>query len=153
MKKRNLMKEFKYITDKKERRDEIKALLRRHEENIIRRDMINFHELGDEDRDIGGMDYSSVRVQSSNKSDISDQIIRREKELEALEYEIQLVGMLIRSIRGKKKERDLIVVNEYLIEGKNINTVMDKVYLYDKGHFSKVINSIIDKMIKVLILD
>ena len=151
MKKRNLMKEFKYITDKKERRDEIKALLRRHEENIIRRDMIKFHELGDEDRDIGGMDYSSIRVQSSNKSDISDQVIRRERELEALEYEIQLVEMLIRSVRGKKKDRDLIIVHEYLIGCKSINLVADKIFVYDTSYFGKLVNNIVDKMVEVLI--
>lgn len=153
MKKRNFMREFRKITDPKERRNEIKALFRRHEENIIRRDMIKFHQIGDEDRDIGGMDYSAIRVQSSNSSDISDQIIRREEELKNLEYEIELVNRLMSCIRGRQKERDLIIVQEYLIECKLQAVVMDKLFLYNKQSFSDIVNRIVDKMVKVLLMD
>ena len=153
MKKRNFMKEFRKITDPKERRNEIKALFRRHEENIIRRDMIKFHQLGDEDRDIGGMNYSAIRVQSSNSSDISDQVIRREEELKNLEYEIELVNRLMSCIRGRQKERDLIIVQEYLIECKLQAVVMDKLFLYNKQSFSDIVNRIVDKMVKVLLMD
>ena len=152
-KRRNFMREFRKITDPKERRNEIKALFRRHEENIIRRDMIKFHQMGDEDRDIGGMDYSAVRVQSSNSSDISDQVIRREEELKNLEYEIELVERLKSTIRGKKKERDTIIVEEFLIQCKYQRVVMDKVFIYDAPNFTRTVNSIVDKMIRVLIMD
>lgn len=152
-KRRNFMREFRKITDPKERRNEIKALFRRHEENIIRRDMIKFHQMGDEDRDIGGMDYSAIRVQSSNMSDISDQIIRREEELKNLEYEIELVNRLMSCIRGRQKERDLIIVQEYLIECKLQAVVMDKLFLYNKQSFSDIVNRIVDKMVKVLLMD
>ena len=147
------MREFRKITDPKERRNEIKALFRRHEENIIRRDMIKFHQMGDEDRDIGGMDYSAIRVQSSNKGDISDQVIRREEELKNLEYEIQLVNMLKSCIRGKQKERDEIIVNDFLIECKSHKVVMDKVYLYNSESFFQIVNRIVDRMIKMLLMD
>ena len=151
MKKRDFVREFQYITDNKERRTELKDLFRRHEENVNRRNMIKYHILGDEDTDIGGVDYSAVRTQTSNISDLSSQIIRREQELINLEYEIGLVEMLLASIRGKKKERDLIIVTEYLIQEKPRDLVMNKVYVYDDSYFRRIVNQIIDKMIKILV--
>lgn len=149
---KNIMQEFRYnITEKQDRRDEIKALLRRHEENVTRLKMIELHELGDEDRDIGGMDYSAVRTQNSNMSDLSDMIIRREKELEGLRYEIDLVNMLLGSIRGQKKERDLKIITQFYIQGMKKEKVMDNIYQYNPRYFNELCNKIIDKMIKLLV--
>lgn len=150
MKKRNIMKELREIKDKKDKRDLIKELLRRHEDNVNRKKMIEYHNFSDEETLIGGVDYSAVKVQTSGISDLSNIPIQRENELEALNYEIGLVERLVDSIRGRKKDRNRIIINHFYIQGRKKESVMDEVFMYDPSYFNKICNGIIDDMLKTL---
>ena len=68
----------------------VEGLLRNYKKNKSRIKILELGLVTDDDYTLEGIDYSKDKVQTSNKSDLSDAVARREKELEKLKYEVDL---------------------------------------------------------------
>lgn len=108
----------------------VEALLRNYKRNKSR---IRILELNLEDEDetlIGSIDYSKDNVQTSNKRDLSDVMVAREKELKRLKRDVATTEALIDSMNSRKDNQYRKVVELYYIEGHIAQDVMSEVSVY-----------------------
>ena len=68
----------------------IENLFRNYKKNKSRIKILRLGYITDDDFTISGVDYSKDKIQTSNMSDLSDTVIKREKELEKLIYEVNV---------------------------------------------------------------
>ena len=81
----------------------IEGLLRNYKKNKSRIKVLELGLVTDDDFTLSAIDYSKDKIQTSNKSDISDAIVKREKELDKLKYEVSLTDALLESLNNKDR--------------------------------------------------
>ena len=81
----------------------IEGLLRNYKKNKSRIKILELGLVTDDDYTLGAIDYSKDKIQTSNKSDLSDAVVKREKELEKLKYEVKLTDALLESLNNKDR--------------------------------------------------
>ena len=81
----------------------------------------------DDDFTISGVDYSKDKIQTSNMSDLSDTVIKREKELEKLIYEVSITEALLESLNTK----DRYIIEAFYIENIRMNKIAVKLNYYE----------------------
>lgn len=90
----------------------IENLFRNYKKNIARLRILELNDIDDSDNELGGVDYSSVRVQSSNIASLDNIIIAREREYKQLQKDISTTKILLESLT----ERDYKLIHGYYIE-------------------------------------
>ena len=125
---------YKYIED----------LLRNYKKNKSRIKVLELGLITDDDFTVGATDYSKDKIQVSNMSDLSDIIIRREKELDQLKYEVNLTEILLESLNN----RDRYIVEAFYIERIRVNKIAVKLNYYEDksvwNNKNRIINSLMD---------
>ena len=81
----------------------------------------------DDDFTISGVDYSKDKIQTSNMSDLSDTVIKREKELEKFIYEVSVTEALLESLNTK----DRYIIEAFYIENIRMNKIAVKLNYYE----------------------
>lgn len=122
----------------------IENLLRNYKKNKSRIKVLELGLITNEDYTIGAIDYSKDKIQTSSKSDLSDMVIKREKELEKLRYEANLTEILLESLNA----RDRYIVEAFYIEKIRVNKIAVKLnYFEDKSVWNnknRIINSLME---------
>ena len=122
----------------------IENLLRNYKKNKSRIKILELGLVTDDDYTIGAIDYSKDKIQTSNKSDLSDLVIRREKELEKLKKEVDLAEILLESLNN----RDRYIVEAFYIENMRINKIAVKLNYYENksvwNNKDRIINSLME---------
>jgi DNA-directed RNA polymerase specialized sigma subunit len=95
----------------------IEALFYNYKKNKARLQILELGLISDEDFILGSIDYSKDKIQTSNLSNLDNQIIAREKEMERLKKDIKLTEILLNSLN----ERDKLVISKFYIE--NISNI------------------------------
>ena len=125
---------YKYIED----------LLRNYKKNKSRIKVLELGLITDDDFTIGATDYSKDKIQVSSMSDLSDIVIRREKELEQLKYEVNLTEILLESLNA----RDRYIVEAFYIENIRMNKIALKLNYYETKTIwinkDRIINSLVN---------
>ena len=127
----------------------VEALLRNYKRNKSR---IRILELNLEDEDeafIGAIDYSKDDVQTSNKRDLSDVVVAREKELKKLRKDVATTEALIDSLNSRKDSQYKKVVELYYIEGNIAEDVMVEVGVY-KWRFYELCKKVLGSLAELL---
>lgn len=122
----------------------IENLLKNYKKNKSRIKILELGLVTDDDFTIGAIDYSKDKIQSSNKSDLSDAIVKRERELEKLRYEVNVTDALLESLNN----RDKYIVEAYYIENIRMNKIAVKLNYYETksvwSNKDRIINSLVD---------
>ena len=122
----------------------IENLLRNYKKNKSRIKILELGIVTDDDFTISAIDYSKEKIQTSNSNDLSDLIIRREKELDKLNYEVSLTDALLESLNTK----DRYIVEAFYIENIRMNKIALKLNYYETKTIwinkDRIINSLID---------
>ena len=122
----------------------IEDLLRNYKKNKSRIKVLELGLITDDDFTVGATDYSKDKLQTSSKSDLSDIVIRREKELEQLKYEVNLTEILLESLNA----RDRYIVEAFYIERIRVNKIAVKLNYYEDksvwNNKNRIINSLMD---------
>lgn len=122
----------------------VEGLLRNYKKNKSRIKILELGLVTDDDYTLEGIDYSKDKVQTSNKSDLSDAVARREKELEKLKYEVDLTEALLESLNNK----DRYIIEAFYIENIRINKIAVKLNYYENksvwNNKNRIINSLIE---------
>ena len=122
----------------------IENLLRNYKKNKSRIKILELGIVTDDDFTISAIDYSKEKIQTSNQSDLSDLIIKREKELDKLKYEVSLTDALLESLNTKDK----YIVEAFYIENIRMNKIALKLNYYETKTIwinkDRIINSLID---------
>lgn len=122
----------------------VEGLLRNYKKNKSRIKILELGLVTDDDYTLEGIDYSKDKVQTSNKSDLSDVVARREKELEKLKYEVDLTEALLESLNNK----DRYIIEAFYIENIRINKIAVKLNYYENksvwNNKNRIINSLIE---------
>ena len=105
----------------------IENLFRNYKKNKSRIKILNLGMVTDDDFTISGVDYSKDKIQTSNMSDLSDTVIKREKELEKLIYEVSVTEALLESLNTK----DRYIIEAFYIENIRINKIAVKLNYYE----------------------
>ena len=105
----------------------IENLFRNYKKNKSRIKILNLGMVTDDDFTISGVDYSKDKIQTSNMSDISDTVIKREKELEKLIYEVSVTEALLESLNAK----DRYIIEAFYIENIRMNKIAVKLNYYE----------------------
>jgi len=105
----------------------IENLLRNYKKNKSRIKILNLGMVTDDDFTISGVDYSKDKIQTSNMSDLSDTVIKREKELEKLIYEVNVTEALLESLNTK----DRYIIEAFYIENIRMNKIAVKLNYYE----------------------
>ena len=96
----------------------------------------------DDDYTIGAVDSSKDKIQTSNKSDLSDIVIRRERELIQLKHNVNITEALLESLNNK----DRYIVEAFYIENMRINKIAVKLNYYENksvwNNKDRIINSL-----------
>ena len=100
----------------------IENLFRNYKKNKSRIKILNLGMVTDDDFTITGVDYSKDKIQTSNMSDLSDTVIKREKELEKLIYEVSVTEALLESLNTK----DRYIIEAFYIENIRMNKIAVK---------------------------
>ena len=128
----------------KDKYEYIENLLRSYKKNKSRIKVLELGLITDDDYTIGAIDYSKDKIQTSNKSDLSDRVIRREKELEKLRYETNLTEILLDSLNN----RDRYIVEAFYIEKMRVNKIAVKLNYYEDksvwNNKNRIINSLME---------
>lgn len=127
----------------------VEALLRNYKRNKSR---IRILELNLEDEDetfIGAIDYSKDNIQTSNKRDLSDVVVAREKELKKLRKDVATTEALIDSLNSRKDSQYKKVVELYYIEGNIAENVMVEVGVY-KWRFYELCKKVLGSLAELL---
>jgi DNA-directed RNA polymerase specialized sigma subunit len=95
----------------------IEALFYNYKKNKARLQILELGLISDDDFILNGIDYSREKIQTSNLSNLDNQIIAREKEIERLKKDIKLTEILLNSLN----ERDKLVISKFYIE--NISNI------------------------------
>lgn len=129
--------------------EKVEALLRNYKRNKSR---IRILELNLEDEDetfIRAIDYSKDNVQTSNKRDLSDVVVAREKELKKLRKDVATTEALIDSLNSRKDSQYKKVVELYYIEGNIAENVMVEVGVY-KWRFYELCKKVLGSLAELL---
>ena len=122
----------------------IENLLRNYKKNKSRIKILKMGIVTDDDFTISAIDYSKEKIQTSNNSDLSDLIVKREKELDKLNYEVSLTDALLESLNTK----DRYIVEAFYIENIRMNKIALKLNYYETKTIwinkDRIINSLID---------
>jgi hypothetical protein len=122
----------------------IENLFRNYKKNKSRIKILNLGMVTDDDFTISGVDYSKDKIQTSNMSDLSDTVIKREKELEKLIYEVSVTEALLESLNTK----DRYIIEAFYIENIRMNKIALKLNYYETKTIwinkDRIINSLID---------
>ena len=122
----------------------IENLLRNYKKNKSRIKILELGIVTDDDFTISAIDYSKEKIQTTNQSDLSDLIIKREKELDKLKYEVSLTDALLESLNTK----DRYIVEAFYIENIRMNKIALKLNYYETKTIwinkDRIINSLID---------
>ena len=122
----------------------IENLLRNYKKNKSRIKILELGIVTDDDFTVSAIDYSKDRIQTSNQSDLSDLIIKREKELDKLRYEVSLTDALLESLNTK----DRYIVEAFYIENIRMNKIALKLNYYETKTIwinkDRIINNLID---------
>ena len=122
----------------------IENLLRNYKKNKSRIKILELGIVTDDDFTISAIDYSKEKIQTSNNNDLSDLIIKREKELDKLKYEVSLTDALLESLNTKDK----YIVEAFYIENIRMNKIALKLNYYETKTIwinkDRIINSLID---------
>ena len=105
----------------------IENLFRNYKKNKSRIKILNLGMVTDDDFTITGVDYSKDKIQTSNMSDLSDAVIKREKELEKLIYEVSVTEALLESLNTK----DRYIIEAFYIENIRMNKIAVKLNYYE----------------------
>ena len=105
----------------------IENLFRNYKKNKSRIKILNLGMVTDDDFTITGVDYSKDKIQTSNMSDLSDTVIKREKELEKLIYEVSVTEALLESLNTK----DRYIIEAFYIENIRMNKIAVKLNYYE----------------------
>ena len=105
----------------------IENLFRNYKKNKSRIKILNLGMVTDDDFTISGVDYSKDKIQTSNMSDLSDTVIKREKELERLIYEVSVTEALLESLNTK----DRYIIEAFYIENIRMNKIAVKLNYYE----------------------
>ena len=100
----------------------IENLFRNYKKNKSRIKILQLGYITDDDFTISGVDYSKDKIQTSNIGDISDTVIKREKELEKLIYEVSVTEALLESLNTK----DRYIIEAFYIENIRMNKIAVK---------------------------
>ena len=122
----------------------IENLLRSYKKNKSRIKILELGIVTDDDFTISAIDYSKEKIQTSNQSDLSDLIIKREKELDKLRYEVSLTDALLESLNTK----DRYIVEAFYIENIRMNKIALKLNYYETKTIwinkDRIINSLVN---------
>ena len=105
----------------------IENLFRNYKKNKSRIKILQLGYITDDDFTISGVDYSKDKIQTSNMSDLSDTVIKREKELEKLIYEVSVTEALLESLNTK----DRYIIEAFYIENIRMNKIAVKLNYYE----------------------
>ena len=105
----------------------IENLFRNYKKNKSRIKILNLGMVTDDDFTISAADYSKDKIQTSNMSDLSDTVIKREKELERLIYEVNVTEALLESLNTK----DRYIIEAFYIENIRMNKIAVKLNYYE----------------------
>ena len=105
----------------------IENLFRNYKKNKSRIKILNLGMVTDDDFTVSGVDYSKDKIQTSNMSDLSDAVIKREKELEKLIYEVSVTEALLESLNTK----DRYIIEAFYIENIRMNKIAVKLNYYE----------------------
>ena len=105
----------------------IENLFRNYKKNKSRIKILNLGMVTDDDFTISGVDYSKDKIQTSSMSDLSDTVIKREKELEKLIYEVNVTEALLESLNTK----DRYIIEAFYIENIRMNKIAVKLNYYE----------------------
>ena len=105
----------------------IENLFRNYKKNKSRIKILQLGYITDDDFTISAVDYSKDKIQTSNMSDLSDLVIKREKELEKLIYEVNVTEALLESLNTK----DRYIIEAFYIENIRMNKIAVKLNYYE----------------------
>ena len=105
----------------------IENLFRNYKKNKSRIKILQLGHITDDDFTISAVDYSKDKIQTSNMSDLSDTVIKREKELEKLIYEVNVTEALLESLNTK----DRYIIEAFYIENIRMNKIAVKLNYYE----------------------
>ena len=105
----------------------IENLFKNYKKNKSRIKILNLGMVTDDDFTVSGVDYSKDKIQTSNMSDLSDTVIKREKELEKLIYEVSVTEALLESLNTK----DRYIIEAFYIENIRMNKIAVKLNYYE----------------------
>ena len=122
----------------------IENLFKNYKKNKSRIKILQLGHVTDDDFTISGFDYSKDKIQASNISDLSDIVIKREKELDQLKYETSLAEILLESLNA----RDRYIVEAFYIEKIRVNKIAVKLNYYEDksvwNNKNRIINSLME---------
>jgi hypothetical protein len=122
----------------------IENLLRNYKKNKSRIKILELGIVTDDDFTISAIDYSKEKIQTSNSNDLSDLIVKREKELDKLKYEVSLTDALLESLNTK----DRYIVEAFYIENIRMNKIALKLNYYETKTIwinkDRIINSLVN---------
>ena len=105
----------------------IENLFRNYKKNKSRIKILQLGYITEDDFTISAVDYSKDKIQTSNMSDLSDIVIKREKELEKLIYEVSVTEALLESLNTK----DRYIIEAFYIENIRMNKIAVKLNYYE----------------------
>ena len=105
----------------------IENLFRNYKKNKSRIKILQLGYITEDDFTISALDYSKDKIQTSNMSDLSDTVIKREKELEKLIYEVNVTEALLESLNTK----DRYIIEAFYIENIRMNKIAVKLNYYE----------------------
>ena len=105
----------------------IENLFRNYKKNKSRIKILQLGYITDDDFTISAVDYSKDKIQTSNMSDLSNTVIKREKELEKLIYEVNVTEALLESLNTK----DRYIIEAFYIENIRMNKIAVKLNYYE----------------------
>ena len=105
----------------------IENLFRNYKKNKSRIKILQLGYITEDDFTISAVDYSKDKIQTSNMSDLSDTVIKREKELEKLMYEVNVTEALLESLNTK----DRYIIEAFYIENIRMNKIAVKLNYYE----------------------
>ena len=121
----------------------VEGLLRNYKKNKSRIKILELGLVTDDDYTLGAID-SKDKIQTSNKSDLSDAVVKREKELEKLKYEVSLTDALLESLNNK----DRYIIEAFYIENIRMNKIAVKLNYYETktvwSNKDRIMNSLIE---------
>lgn len=117
-------------------RKKIESLLWNYKNNKAESKMLSFR------LDLQAVDYSKDRVQTSNKSDLSDIVIAREKKLNQIREDINTVEALISTLTSKERA----IIKGYYIDRKTLSEIGEEIGFYRKGTVASNRDKALDKM-------
>ena len=124
----------------------VEGLLRNYKKNKSRIKILELGLVTDDDYTLSAIDYSKDKIQTSNKSDLSDAVVKREKELEKLKYEVSLTDALLESLNT----RDYELIYNFYMENKSALKIASSLGYYSETTFFRNRNRIINNLSEIV---